>query len=190
MVTLLSSLFLKEKITLKNLIALIFVSVGLFGLVHGEWSIGKPIFLLCGVSAAFFYAIYILLSRKFLSHVSPMSSSFYVQLGAGVVLSFLHFHSQPTRPLQILAQHLPLILSMSILCSFMAMTLFLAGLQKITSAEASILSTTEPISGVIIATTLLGESISLTQILGGGLIISGMIIIALKKEKLTRYQAS
>ena len=70
---------------------------------------------------------------------------------------------------------------MAFLCSILAMTLFLAGLQKITSSEASILSTTEPIFGVIVATTFLGERIQHIQILGGGLILVGMILTANKK---------
>ena len=156
MVTILSTIFLNEKITFKSVLALILVSLGLFGLVRGEWSIGKPIYLICGLLAAFFYALYIMLSRKFLNNVNAMSSSFYVQLGAGIVLTIIHFNAQPNRAYQILSHHWILIISMSILCSLIAMSLFLAGLQKITSTEASILSTTEPISGVIIATILLG----------------------------------
>ena len=137
---------------------------------------------------AFFYALYILFSRKYLSHVAALPSSFYVQLGAGVVLSLIHFSHHPNRPYQILSEHFQLIISMSILCSLMAMTLFLAGLQKITSSEASILSTTEPISGVIIATTLLGEKIALIQIIGGLLILIGMVIISIKKEPSKNYK--
>jgi len=70
---------------------------------------------------------------------------------------------------------------MSILCSLMAMTLFLAGLQKIKSSEASILSMTEPISGVLIASLFLHEKMQFIQIMGGVLILFGMAIISLKK---------
>ena len=182
-VTVFSRIFLKEKITTAGYLALVLVSIGLVGLVHGEWNVGRPLYLFCGVGAAFFYALYILFSRKYLSHVAALPSSFYVQLGAGVVLSH-----HPNRPYQILSEHFQLIISMSILCSLMAMTLFLAGLQKITSSEASILSTTEPISGVIIATTLLGEKIALIQIIGGLLILIGMVIISIKKEPSKNYK--
>lgn len=182
MVTIFSRIFLKEKMGKSGLVALLLVSVGLCGLVWGEWSVSRPIFLVYGISAAFFYALYIILSRKYLSQVAALPSSFYVQLGAGVILSIIHFSGQPSRPMEIMANHYLLILSMAILCSLFAMTLFLAGLQKITSSEASILSTTEPIFGVIIATTLLGENIKAIQILGGILILIGMVIIAFKKN--------
>lgn len=185
MVVLFSRIFLKEHIGTQGLIALVLVSLGLTGLVWGEWSVSKPIFLLFGVGSAFFYALYIILSRKYLSRVPALPSSFYVQLGAGVVLSLLNFTTQPSRPFEIIAHHWVLIFSMAILCSLMAMTLFLAGLQKITSSEASILSTTEPIFGVLIATVLLGEKIQPIQVLGGGCILVGLILISTRKVKTT-----
>jgi drug/metabolite transporter (DMT)-like permease len=180
-VTLFSRFFLNEKMGRMGIIALILVSIGMVGLVWGEWSVSKPIYLIFGIGAAVFYALYILLSRKYLSQAPALPATFYIQLGAGIVLSLIHFSNHPARAFEIMTNHYPLIITMAILCSLMAMTLFLAGLQKITSSEASILSTTEPIFGVIIATILLGESIQPIQIMGGGLILIAMILIATKK---------
>ncbi len=182
MVTLFSRLFLKEYIGRLGFIALILVCIGMVQLVWGEWSVSESRFLLFGIGSAVFYALYIILSRKYLSQVPALPSSFYVQLGAGAILSLIHFHSQPSRPVEILSAHAILICSMAILCSLMAMTLFLAGLQKIKSSEASILSMTEPISGVIIATTLLHEKLKFIQIVGGILILLGMAIIGMRKQ--------
>ena len=181
MVTLISRIFLKDKMGLKGLFALILASVGIIGLVWGEWSVSKPIYLLFGLSSAFFYALYIIVSRKYLSQTPAIPASFYVQLGAGVILSLINFSHNPSRAYQILINHYVLIVSMSILCSLMAMTLFLAGLQKITSSEASILSTTEPLFGVIIAATFLGEKIQTIQLIGGIFILFGMVLIATNK---------
>jgi len=182
LVTLFSRIFLKEKMGLKGWIALFLVTIGLMGLVYGEWNVSGAKYLWFGFGSAFFYALYIILSRHYLSDVEALPSSFYVQLGAGVVLSLLFFKDQPLRPFELIAHHGVLIVSMAVLCSLMAMTLFLAGLQKIKSSEASILSMTEPISGVIIAAVLLHEKLKWIQISGGMLILLGMVLIALKKE--------
>ncbi|MDO9182730.1 MAG: DMT family transporter [Bacteriovorax sp.] len=182
LVTIFSRIFLKEKMGRKGILALILVSIGLMGLVWGEWSISRPVFLVYGFSSALFYSLYIIFSRKYLSKIPALPSSFFVQLGAGIILSIIHFSHNIHRPMEILIKNYPLIISMSVICSLMAMTLFLAGLQKITSTEASILSTTEPIFGVIIATTLLGESIKGVQLLGGFLILIAMLLIATKKS--------
>jgi drug/metabolite transporter (DMT)-like permease len=178
MVMILSHYLLKEYITKIGVLALIAVTIGMTMLVWGEWSVSNPTYLFFGVGAAFFYALYIIYSHRFLKNTPALPSSFYVQLGAGVVLSLIHFGSNPNRPINILSEHFVFIVSMAILCSLMAMSLFLAGLQKITSTEASILSTTEPISGVIIATVLLHEKISFFQLTGGLLILVGMILCA------------
>lgn len=181
MVAILSQYILKERLGKLGFIALIVVSIGIVGLVWGEWAVSQPKFLLCGIGAAFFYALYIMYSRKYLSDVPAMPSSFYVQLGAGVVLSLINFNSFD-RPVHIMANHSLLVFSMAIICSFMAMTLFLAGLSRITSSEASILSTTEPLFGVLIASLFLGEKLALIQVAGGVLILIGMILIAKSKK--------
>lgn len=180
-----SQFILKEHLGKMGILALIISSVGLVGLVWGEWSISEPRFLVFGLSAAFFYALYIMYSRKYLSGVPAMPSSFYVQLGAGLVLSLINFTSLD-RPLDILLHHAGLIISMAIVCSFMAMTLFLAGLRRITSSEASILSTTEPLFGVLIAALFLGEKLLPIQILGGSMILIGMCLIAISKKSDSR----
>ncbi len=180
MVALLSHWLLKEKLNKYGYGALAICSIGMFLLVYGEWSVNSPFYILLGVLSAFFYSLYIIFSRKYLSHLPALPSSFLVQLGAGLVLSLIHFKS--TERVEFIFQHHSLLIfSMAFICSFLAMTLFLAGLSRLSSSETSILSTTEPLFGVIIATLFLGESLSSLQIVGGVLILAGMILI-------TKYQ--
>jgi len=181
MVAILSKFILGEKLGLGGAVALNIVTIGLVLLVWGEWAVSEPKFILFGLGAALFYALYIIFSRKFLSNVEAMPSSFYVQLGAGVVLSLIHFKTL-ARPLEIVSLHGGMIFSMAIICSLMAMTLFLAGLRRITSSEASILSTTEPVTGVAIAALFLGERLILIQWVGGIFILLGLVMMAKAKE--------
>lgn len=176
MVAILSKFILKETLTPQKIISILLVSIGMYFLVSGEWKIDGINYFLSGIGAAFFYSLYIIYSRKYLERVAPFTSSFYVQIGAGLVLSLINFHSIQ-RPIEILNNHFIFILLMAFICSFLAMSLFLSGLQKITSTETSILSTTEPISGIIIANLFLGESMSMLQAFGSVLIIIGLIII-------------
>ena len=183
MVAILSRFFLKEHLGRVGLFALVMATIGIVGLVWGEWSISDPKYLTMGIGAAFFYSIYILYSRKYLNDVPAMPSSFYVQLGAGTILSLINFDSSE-RALEIISNNTLLILSMAFICSFLAMTLFLAGLRRITSSEASILSTTEPLFGVLIAALFLGEKLSFIQIIGGLFILTAMILLTLKQGTL------
>jgi DME family drug/metabolite transporter len=180
-VTVGAKIFFHEHLGKKGLLALLFSSVGLVGLVWGEWEVSGAQYLVYGFASAFFYAIYILISRKTLQDVDFKGSSFYVQLGAGLTLCLLSFHDVD-RPIQILIENYSLIIGMSVVCSLFPLTLFLAGLQKVSSSEASILSTTEPIFGVVIASIFLGERLILIQIIGGILVLTGMVLIALKPK--------
>lgn len=181
MVAFLSPFFFKEKISKELWLILATASAGLYLLLRVEWDVKNMTSILFGFAAAFFYSLYILYSRKFVAHLKATASSFYVQLGAGIVLSLIHFENVE-RPISLYQQHGFFIISMAIICSLMAMTLFLAGLQKLTATETSILSTTEPLFGVIIAITLLGEKFYFTQFIGALLVLIAMVLVALKKD--------
>ena len=181
MVAIGARLVFKEHIGVNGLIAMALTSIGLVGLVWGEWAVSGAIFLFYGFASAFLYTIYILVSRKYLENVSFMGSSFYVQLGAGLALCLLQFRGLD-RPLEIMTNNYGLVVGMAVVCSLFPLTLFLAGLQKVNSTEASILSTTEPIFGVLVASIFLGERMGLIQILGGILVLTGMVLIALKPK--------
>ncbi len=179
-VAIFSIFIFKEKMNLKIISSLFLVMIGLYLLLQAEWKVQKIHFIFWGLGAAFFYSLYILISRKYVAHLKATASSFYVQLGSGLALAFLNFQNFE-RPFEILSNHGLFIISMSFVCSLMAMTLFLAGLQKLTATETSILSTTEPVSGVILAILFLGEKMNASQIIGGILVLLGMIVINFKK---------
>lgn len=181
-VTILSRFILKEEFTKNKILSLILVSIGMTLLVAGEWKIAGAKYFISGLGAAFFYSLYIIYSRKYLERVPAYTSSFYVQIGAGVILSIINFQNIQ-RPFEILNQHFVFISLMAFVCSFLAMSLFLSGLQKISSSETSILSTTEPISGIIIATIFLGEKMNLQQGMGSVLILMGLILVGLNHNR-------
>lgn len=184
-VLILSKLILKEEFTKEKIISILLVSIGMYLLVTGEWKMAGINYWLAGFGAAFFYSLYIIYSRKYLERIPAYTSSFYVQLGAGLVLTIINFKNFD-RPLEILNGHFFFILSMAFICSFLAMSLFLAGLQKISSTETSILSTSEPISGIIIASLFLNEKMTVGQIIGAMLILTGMILGSIKLKNFQR----
>ncbi len=182
MISIISILFLKEKFNLLKMASLTFVSLGMYLLVKDEWKITGIKYVLAGLGSAFFYSLYIIYSGKYLEKVSAISSSFYVQIGAGLILSILNFNSID-RVQYIISEHFVFIFMMAFICSFLAMTLFLEGLKKLSAVETSILSTTEPISAVFIAYFFLGEKLSLIQVLGALFILIGVISIAISGRK-------
>lgn len=181
LVTLGDRIFFKERIGMWGIAALGVSFVGLVCLVAESFQVSSSVYLLFGIGSAFFYAVYILLSRKLLVGVNPLGSSCYLQIGAGITLCLISF-SGFERPLNLVWSDPGIFMGMAIVCSLIPLTLFLSGLQKVTPTEASILSTTEPIFGVLIAALALGERVTLLQTLGGALVLGGMILISLRTK--------
>jgi drug/metabolite transporter (DMT)-like permease len=64
----------------------------------------------------------------------------------------------------------------------MPLTLFLAGLQRIPSGQASIISMVEPVVATLAAGVILGEHLSSNQMAGAILILAALVINATTKK--------
>jgi drug/metabolite transporter (DMT)-like permease len=70
----------------------------------------------------------------------------------------------------------PNLLGIGVVATFIAIQTFYAGTRRIGAAQASLISTIEPIWTISLAAILLGESLSPIQIAGGALILVGVLI--------------
>ncbi len=176
MVTVGARLLFHEKIPRQKLWALPLVLVGTVVLVWGEMSVGKATALLLGLASALFYSLYILLSSRLLRHVPADISVPYIQLFAALVLSILFLHDLDRVQL-IMQKAWWIVLLIAFVGTVLAMSLFLAGLQKLQNWEVALLSTTEPLSAVLLAALILGERLSFWQIMGSIGIFLGLLLV-------------
>lgn len=177
-----ASLIFREVIPASRLMVLPLVLAGIAMLVGGDFSARSAHFVFLGLGSALFYALYILLAERFMASVHPLASAVYVQLAAGSVLSLL-FLRDPGRVALIIKDGWPELLGIACIGSVAAMSLFLAGLKRLKSWEASILSTTEPLAGILLASFFLGESLKPLQYFGGCLVITALIAIAFSEYR-------
>lgn len=168
----------RERLGWRQIGALPLVMLGLFLLVYGDFEVYSKLSLAFGFFAAVFYSVYILASSRWLKGTAPLTSTFYIMLSAGLVLGILHL-----RPATLPALNTawPTVLATALIGTLAAMSLFLAGLQKLTSAETSVLSTAEPATGVLLAALLLGEHMGMIQLLGGTFVLIGMLLTSLRR---------
>jgi len=68
------------------------------------------------------------------------------------------------------------LLGVGVVSSFVAIQAFYAGAQRIGAAQASIISTVEPIYTIVLAYLLFGFTLTATQLVGGALIITGVLL--------------
>ncbi|CAN5802741.1 EamA family transporter [soil metagenome] len=83
---------------------------------------------------------------------------------------------RPVQPALVPAEAWPHLLGVGVLATAVAVQAFYAGARRIGAAQASLVSTVEPVYTIILATLLLGEMLGPVQVLGGILVIVGVII--------------
>ena len=166
-----------DRIPRQKWLALPLTLVGITLLVWGEFSVSRAGALLLGIGSAVFYAAYILASSRLLKAIHPLVSVTYILSFAGFALAAIHLRD-PSRVAGMIIGAWPWLIAMVGLSTVGAMSLFLAGLQKLRPWEASLLSTLEPVTGVALAALYLGERLGWAQSLGAAGVLAGLVVIS------------
>ena len=173
----------RERLGRWQLLSLPLMLLGLFLLVWGDPGKPSSLGLWFGVGSAVFYAVYILASSHWLKNCDSFVAVFYIQLAAAIILLCLHFRPS-TGIWERYTDAWPILLGTAVLGSLIPMSLFLSGLKKLKGAEASVLSTAEPLTGVLLAALFLGESLSMRQVLGAVLVLAALIFTSRSKTEI------
>ncbi|MEG6584896.1 DMT family transporter [Dendrosporobacter sp. 1207_IL3150] len=178
LVTILSFAVGDEKITWHKCIALAICFLGLFLILGVSFTSVDPLGIVYSLSASLVYSCYIVIGNRVLKNVNPLAATTYVCSSAalvflivGLVKGSLILSLTPIGWLSMAG--------IAILGTIVGILFFFAGLNKIGAANASIVSTTEPLITVLLSIAFLNDSISLIQGIGGLLIIAGVLILQL-----------
>lgn len=162
----------KEKLTGKQIICFLMSTAGLV-MITGIGKIGSNtdfFGILWGLGAAFFYAVVILLN-KFIKGVEGIHRTFlqflsaivilipYVAVTGGVTLGQLHTVGWIN------------LLIVGLLHTGITYCLYFSALKELPGQKAAILSYIDPLVAVVISVTVLGESMTVWQAVGGLLIL-------------------
>lgn len=180
-VTLAAWAFFGEAVPRSKWLALPMVMAGLALLIWGDFQVLDSTALIFGFASALFYAAYILASSRWLQNMDSLVAVTYIQLAAGLVLGTLYWRDF-SRFLNVLQAQLPLLSATALIGSVAAMSLFLAGLKRLKSWEVSLLSTAEPVTGVLIAVSFLHERLTVQQVFGAAAILAAFIMISRKSN--------
>lgn len=83
---------------------------------------------------------------------------------------------RPVLPWAIPAAAWPGIVGIGVVSTFVAIQAFYAGTKRIGAAQASLISTFEPVWTIALASTLFGETLGPVQLVGGALVIGGVLL--------------
>lgn len=180
LVTALAWAVLGQPITRGGAAALGLASVGCLLVLGGPAALGggrplDPGGLAWGLAAAAIYAVYIVAGARLTAGVHPLVAATYIISAAGAVFlggslaaNTLHPGSDPVGWAAMAA--------IAVVCTVLPIAAFFAGLAALGPTRASILSTLEPATTVVLAALVLGEAITPAAILGGALILGAVVL--------------
>ncbi len=135
-----------------------------------------PLGVLFGVLAALIYSVYILTGARLPASVTAVGSTAVVSTSAAAVFGAVVLARGP---------HLPgtaggwlAVAAIAVVCTVVAVGLFLAGIARLGPVRASVYSTLEPATTLLLAAMFLGEALTLPRVAGAALILGAVVLLA------------
>lgn len=192
LVMLISFFIYHEELKVYKWLALVMSFSGIFLVADLGGRVGfSPIGVGLAASSAVFFAIYtVSLNHPQLIKVDSLVLAFYACIGTSLT-SFIMLMLQGSWPPVVTAKGLYYTSLVSIFCTALALIFFIKAVQIIGSANASILSTLEPVVSLIAGILILSEPLTWFTALGCILIVAAAILLGvsdLKRNKSSHDQ--
>jgi drug/metabolite transporter (DMT)-like permease len=176
---LLEPLLFKERLDARNLGLAGICLAGVFFIVP-RFDPADVIYqgVLWGLLSGVAFAVLAVFNRRLAQrHASP-AIALVEDLTAAAVLSPVLLFRTPSLD----ARSLALLGALGIFCTAGAHTLFIQGMRHVRAQTASIISSLEPVYGIVLAFWLLGERPSLRTLAGGAIILGAVTVISLRER--------
>ncbi len=174
-VTLLATVFLKKPVTLLKFAALCLTFGGTLLIIGLDSGSGQNLGIVLAITAAVLYSVYIVVGSKVISNAGAFQASTVVIIAAGVAFSGIVAVKGVKFPGTALGW--VSVFAIALVSTALAIVAFFAGLKRIDPANASMISTLEPAVTVALAVVVLGETLTLNKILGGGMILAAVLLL-------------
>jgi drug/metabolite transporter (DMT)-like permease len=170
----------REKIKRRNIALALLCLFGVYLIIpQFDWHQADFQGVLWGIFSGFTFALLTIFNRRLSQKYSSLLIAFYQDTVATVaLLPCLLWISFPLS-----LRTLGLLFFLGTACTALAHTLFIKGMQLIRAQKAAIISSLEPVYGIILAFALLGETPSLRTIIGGLIILAATITVSALKEE-------
>jgi len=183
-VTVVSPFLFKERLTIKNIVCFVFATVGIV-LVTGLDTAAEKSHLkgiLFGLCAALLYASVIIIN-KYIKNIGGIHRTFMQFIAASAVLLPYVLMTDGVSFYTLSPVPALLLFTVGILHTGITYCLYFGSLGKISGQRAAILSYIDPLVAVILSVTVLGEPMSLAQLIGGIMILGFTLINEIPSKK-------
>lgn len=186
-VLLLSVFWLKEKITLPQIIAILITFAGIGIAYLGNVSINQEPKMVRGAIliflAALTFSVYYIGSQKW---VAEVGTRLYNSMAMIIAAIAIIIHNSLVNGFNLFVFEAPVYwyaLLMATVSTVLPSFMVVEGIRMIGAKNSSIISTIGPISTIILAAIFLGEKVNATQWGGTLIVIGGIVFLILKKQK-------
>lgn len=129
-----------------------------------------------GLLAGFTYSLYYLYGKAYFSRYAPAALyAAALPVGALGLLPFVEFHSKAPAAWGALA-------GTTVLSTYLAYLAYSAGLRHLPATRASVIASLEPVVAAGLAALLLGERLSVTALLGAGLVVGAALLLSVERR--------
>lgn len=195
-VTLGCVLFYREKLGLQKVIALMIATSGIacfFTEVDMSAGLSGGMFLglVLAVASGMTYAFYIIyMDKSGLKNQPVFKITFYVALMSSIAMGIYGMVTNELALSTLTAKSWGISLAFSLLCTVVALSLLQIGIKHVGASNAAILTTFEPITSIVCGVLLLGEAVTFVKIVACALIMIGVVILSLSKQKPSKEDAA
>jgi drug/metabolite transporter (DMT)-like permease len=181
----LEPLFFKEKIQFRNIIYACMCILGIF-LIIPKYDLNDTILqgVLWGLAAGLTFSVLTIFNRKLSQRYSSLVIAFYQDFFATLFLLPFFFILRPALDLK----NIILLCILGIFCTAGSHTLFIKGMKYIRAQTAAIISSLEPVYGIVIAFFFLHEIPSLRTVLGGIIILWAAFSVTWSGIRQTQFE--
>jgi drug/metabolite transporter (DMT)-like permease len=179
-VVLAEPLIFRERFRSRNLLFALIALFGVFWIIPGTgWS--DPGFqgILWGLASGLTFAVLMLINRRLSACLPATVIAFFQDLVATIALAPFLILARP----RVTPIHVALLVILGVLCTAVAHTLFIRGIQRVSAQIAGILALGESLYGIILAYLLLGEIPAIRTVVGGAIILAVALMVTATADR-------
>lgn len=183
-VMILAIIFLKEKITVQKIIALILAFAGCV-LVSGFGGKVTVIGILVGLGSGLGYGLYSIFGTFALKKYTPFTVTCYTFLIAGAGSIVVSNPADLTEKISAVDNKLSLlgfVLLTSVVTAVIPFLLYTLGLNRTTAGKAAVLATVEPAAATLFGFFIMKETIGPVAICGIVLVFAAIVVLSVRKN--------
>ncbi len=180
----LSPIILKEKISVRKIFYVGVALVGLFFIVQSQTTGTSEHYsgIVYGLIAACFYTI-VTFTNKYIRGLKEPENTIIQLALAALFLALYLFGTSGFQVMQIDIKSISLLIALGIVHAGIGFYLFFFGMRHLKGQSIAILSYIDPLTSLVISTMIIGEKMTILQIIGAILLLGATFLSEINKTK-------